>query len=173
MLTIFHPKPGKKTLPALRLLVIPMCLVALIGTSSSAAARSATSGPGAARIVQNFFSSYYYISIPLRYGNSSFGEVHIAKGGSTGNTANHELSSFAKQQWQNALNKRAVGGRFYGSSVFSHQYKTPGGTERTMCVIVDTNDYYYASVNYGLKGIITAFWISGYKSSSDCNNSPG
>jgi hypothetical protein len=60
-----------------------------------------------------------------------------------------------------------------GSQVHTYQYKTPGGTKRTMCVVNDTNDYIYSWSNYGRKGIITAFWINGHHSTEQCNSSPG
>ena len=129
-------------------------------------------GPATANIVQSFTNGGGW-PVPLRTGNNSFGEQHIRIGGSTGNTANHELSSFAKSQWAAALKKSWIIGRFPGSEVYSHQYKTPGGTDRTMCVVVDTNDFIYSNGNYGYKGIITAFWINGHYSTATCNSSPG
>ncbi|MFI6758060.1 hypothetical protein ACIBF5_02785 [Micromonospora sp. NPDC050417] len=146
---------------------------ALVAVATPASALTPPrSGPGATNIIQSFRNGGGW-NVPFRTGNNSFGEQHIRIGGSTGNTANHELSSFAKTQWGEAISKPWITGRFPGAEVYSHQYKTPGGTNRTMCVVVDTNDYTYANSNYGYKGIITAFWINGHYSTATCNSSPG
>lgn len=110
--------------------------------------------------------------VPYRTGRSDFGDVHTKAGGSRKKTENHETTDFAKKQWQAALNGKGLPGRFGGGRIYSAQYETPGGTQRTMCVIVDSNDYIYSLKNFGYKGIITAFWINGHVGTGECNSSP-
>ncbi|MEU1811328.1 hypothetical protein [Micromonospora aurantiaca (nom. illeg.)] len=149
-----------------------MTTLAVLAATPAMALTPPKDGPATANIVQSFTNGGGW-PVPLRTGNNSFGEQHIRIGGSTRNTANHELTSFAKTQWAAALKKSWIEGRFPGSEVYSHKYETPGGTDRTMCVVVDTNDFTYSGSNYGYKGIITAFWIAGHYSTTTCNSSPG
>jgi hypothetical protein len=37
-----------------------------------------------------------------------------------------------------------------------------------MCVLHDDNDYVYSGVNYGPKGIITAYWVAGSVGPAGC-----
>jgi hypothetical protein len=99
---------------------------------------------------------------PLREGNSSYGYQHILQGGSTKNTANHEVTAFAQQQWNYAIGGgTSVEGNFAGSRLYVSVYNTSSGATRTMCVVVDNNDLKYANTLYGQKGIITAYWVAG------------
>lgn len=136
----------------------------LVGVSPTQAAE-AVSGPSAAHFYEQYTVSPKgrSVTFTLREGNSSFGYAHIAKGGSTGNTGNHELTPYAKDRWREAFvegPKRPTS--WPGGYVYTRQYATPGGRPRTMCIIVDGNDYVYAGQNYGTKGVITAFWIAGH-----------
>ncbi|MEU6965047.1 hypothetical protein [Streptomyces chrestomyceticus] len=130
-----------------------------------------TSGPGAAAIVQKF-----YLTFPtdtgLRAGNAIFGQAHIARGGKKGHKYNHELSSYAKSLWVKAMENTAKGSQttpFKGGTFSTYNYTLKSGTKRTMCVLVDRNDYTYAGKNYGHKGIITAYWVNGHIKSGECS----
>lgn len=101
---------------------------------------------------------------PLREGKSDYGYQHILAGGSRGDKgkANHEVTAFAQQQWNYAIGGGTyVKGNFDNSRLYVSVYNTPGGTTRTMCVVVDDNDLKYANKTWGQKGIITAYWVNG------------
>lgn len=107
----------------------------------------------------------------LKEGNATFGRQHIAKGGSTGNTQNHELTAGAKGLWVKALDNVEAGSYihpFPGGSLSTNQYGADGAW-RTMCVLVDDNDYTYSGTNYGPKGIITAYWVNGRVGPNECS----
>lgn len=134
-----------------------------------------TSGSGAAKIIEYYYQGDFCVDeLPLRQGNSSFGLTHIQQGGSSHNKTNHETNSYAKSLWQAAINEGSKQTPYPGGSVYTHQYNTPGnGSRRTMCVVADHNNYVYANVNYGVKGIITAFWVNKHLSVAGCNSPDG
>ncbi|GGP92311.1 hypothetical protein [Streptomyces melanogenes] len=130
-----------------------------------------TDGPGAAKIVQKF-SLTFPIDTGLREGNANFGRVHIAKGGKKGNKYNHEMTSYAKSLWVKAMENEEKGSQSYpfkGGTFSTYKYKIAGGTKRTMCILVDRNEFTYAGNKYGHKGIITAYWVNGHISSGECS----
>jgi len=63
--------------------------------------------------------------------------------------------------WKHALAAGPKAFPFFGGELFTHRFIGPGNQVRTMCVVVDENDYSFGAVNYGSKGIITAFWVVG------------
>ncbi len=109
------------------------------------------------------------MTFSLREGNANFGRAHIAKGGSSGNTSNHELTNYAKDRWIEALREGPKANPYPDGFRYTKHYKTPGGAKRTMCVGTDGTDFHYANVNYGTKGIITAFWVDGHVGQEKCN----
>lgn len=145
--------------------------VSQLATAGATFATTPTSGPAAANIVQTFQANTIG-TVALRSGTTKFGEQHIRVGGSGKNTQNHELTDFAKQQWQAAMKSDPIVGRYDESRVFSHQYTYSGGKKRTMCVITDVSNFVFSNVSYGDKGIITAFWIDGWVNAPICNSSP-
>ncbi|MEU7154631.1 hypothetical protein AB0B79_39395 [Streptomyces sp. NPDC039022] len=131
-----------------------------------------TSGPDAAKVIQTFDPNWRSQKVPLREGNSKFGRQHIAKGGSTGNKGNHELTSAAKALWVKAMenvNKGSSTHPFPGGTLSTYPYKTSGGYKRTMCVVDDANNFTFHGKNYGPRGIITAFWVDGHTGPSGCS----
>lgn len=125
--------------------------------ASTNACAGPPSGPGIQAAVQYFnFPQVCGSSTILRQGNTVWGLTHIEIGGQTGNTTNHETTTYAKSIWQQALNQpplTAPVGGYYKHGVY---YTTPAGNPRVMCVYVDIND----RDGYGQRGIITAFWIA-------------
>jgi hypothetical protein len=138
-------------------------LTLLFVAAPSALASDPRSGPAAAQIVETFPYADGLASrnAALRAGNTTFGQQHIAIGGSTRNTSNHELTPAAKVLWKHALAAGPKAFPFFGGKLFTHRFIGPGNQVRTMCVVVDENDYNFGAVNYGSKGIITAFWVVG------------
>ncbi|MER8029921.1 hypothetical protein ABTZ78_13285 [Streptomyces bauhiniae] len=129
----------------------------------------AEDGPGAARVVHWFKGAGFGGSL-LREGSSKFGYKHIAKGGSTNNKMNHPVDAAAVRLWDKALNNLSKGSKSFpyrGGSVSTYKY-TSGGKKRTMCVVDDANDFVYGGKNYGMKGIITAYWVSGHVGPAGC-----
>lgn len=101
--------------------------------------------------------------IPIRKGiyggtGSGFGWEHLRYRTNVDRQINHETTSAARSLWGQALSSS---GSAQSNGTFCHfkQYKTPGGTKRTMKVIVSSTNY---EGQWGLKGIITAFWVSGW-----------
>ncbi|WP_411145464.1 hypothetical protein [Streptomyces sp. x-80] len=153
---------------------IAAAALAIPATSAYANSTPVKDGPGAAKVIQIFDVNWRWVpnSVALREGNSKFGRQHIAKGGSTGNTTNHELTPAAKRLWVIAMEKVDPGTHsnpFPGGTLSIAHYATPSGVKRTMCVVDDANGYVYAGKNYGPKGIITAFWVNGHKTLSGCS----
>ena len=104
---------------------------------------------------------------PIRTGSATFGLTHIKLGGTYGHTYNHETTSYARNLWSAALNEGPKDETSWGGDMYSYRYTTSGGTRRTMCVIVDPKNWTYGAKNYGFKGIVTAYWASGWKTTYD------
>lgn len=102
-----------------------------------------------------------YCPTPIRrgfYSSTGFGWRHIKHARIVLGKINHQTTAYARERWGWAL---ARAGALQSLHIICHfvHYETPGGTKRTMKVI-------HSSVNYegkwGRKGIITAYWVSGY-----------
>ncbi|MFZ3475068.1 hypothetical protein ACODT3_00645 [Streptomyces sp. 4.24] len=154
--------------------LLPATVLALLLPAAQAAADFGPpmeSGPGAAAIVQRF-ELVWSEDTGLREGNASFGRQHIANGGSTGNTSNHELTAAAKGLWLKAMDSVEKGSwtePFKGGRLSTYKYSTGNGTKRTMCVLTDDNNYRYSGKDYGRKGIITAYWVNGHVGPGGCS----
>ncbi len=57
---------------------------------------------------------------------------------------------------------------FSNGRLATYQFTGTGGVARTMCVLLDDNDYIYSGANYGPKGIITAYYVAGHVGPSGC-----
>ncbi|MGQ0680066.1 MAG: hypothetical protein ACT4OM_10520 [Actinomycetota bacterium] len=100
-------------------------------------------------------------NVPIRKGlylATGFGWDHITHRRVVDKLANHETTSAARQVWAAAL---LQAGSIQKDGLYCHSkhYKTPGGTKRTMKVVLSPVNY---AGKYGTKGIITAFWTSGW-----------
>ncbi|MYQ48770.1 hypothetical protein GTW40_27690 [Streptomyces sp. SID4985] len=129
----------------------------------------AEDGPGAARVILWFKGAGFGGSL-LREGNSRFGYKHISKGGSTNNKTNHPVDAAAVKLWEKAHNNFSKGSKSFpyrGGMVSTYKY-TSGGKKRTMCVVEDGNDFVYGGKNNGIKGVITAYWVSGHVGAAGC-----
>jgi hypothetical protein len=98
---------------------------------------------------------------PIRkgfYSASGFGWDHITYRRVVDGLANHETTAYARDLWGAAL---ARIGSLQSNGLMCHQvrYTTPGGTNRTMRVLHSAVNY---AGQYGRKGIITAYWLSGH-----------
>jgi len=102
--------------------------------------------------------------VPVRVGighipwmpSVDFGYEHLVSRTSEGHPE-HEYDAAAMTQWQRALvEPGALVGQLY--ECHYAQYRA-GKQKRTMLVYVDYKDYQ----GYAYKGIITAYWIPGYK----------
>ena len=87
-------------------------------------------------------------------GTPHSGRQHIEKGGSTASTHNHELTDAAKALRAQALDNVDAGSSshpFPGGSVYTYQCRVGSG-DRTMCVLVDDNDYTYSGQTAAPRG---------------------
>ncbi|MEV5982817.1 hypothetical protein [Streptomyces sp. NPDC052114] len=147
-------------------------LIAASPVANAGFGKKLTSGPGAAKIVQRFDNMNWADNTALREGNARFGRQHIAKGGSTGNKSNHELTATAKALWVKAMNNVQKGSWvevYKGGTKSTYKYKLKDGTKRTMCVLNESKDFIYGGKNYGPKGIITAYWVKGHVGPIGCS----
>ena len=88
-----------------------------------------------------------------------FGFRHVEARYAEGNR-NHELNSYALSLWANAMVKAGMTKRRDYVCYQTH-YTTPGGSKRTMGVLVD----YKMFEGYKYKGIITGYWVKGHRRS--------
>jgi hypothetical protein len=80
-----------------------------------------------------------------------------------GRSNSHEVTPFAQQLWAAAIG-RPSGSLLInpvGYFVASWPYAIRGGVNRTMCVFYGTDDLSYGGRTYKVRGIVTAYWISG------------
>lgn len=141
--------------------LIPAVASPRVESPSPQACTGPPSGPGEYAIVGVF--NYPHIcgsTVVLREGNTGYGRYHISIGGKYRNTTNHELTPYAMDRWQEALNLPAVSNPNPGFFIHRTDYLTPSGEARTMCVAVDLKP----AGNYGQRGIVTAYWAVGYYS---------
>lgn len=99
--------------------------------------------------------------IPIRrgfYSSTGFGWDHIEYKRVVEGQINHQLTDYARDPWAQAL---VISGSYQSNGLFCHRkhYVTPGGSNRTMRVLVSSTNY---AGQYGPKGIITAYWVSGH-----------
>lgn len=150
---------------------VAVSLMAITAAPASAFPNDPKNGPGPTKIV-NRWDTAWTGTVVLREGNSKYGRQHIAMGGSKGNKHNHELSNAAKSLWIKAIENLQGGSQtsagYPNGQVSSYKYKLSNGSTRTMCVITDYNDLKHGGKNYGSKGIVTAYWTTGWRNAKDC-----
>lgn len=149
-------------LTAVALVALPVGPVTAEGPGSQACL-PARDGAGEYNIINTFaHPGFCPAHVVLREGTTRYGRLHIDLGGSTRNETNHELTQYAKDRWQEALNLPFISNPNTGFYVHRKVYLTPGGSQRSMCVYVDRKEY----GGVGQRGITTAFWVAGVYS---CN----
>lgn len=103
--------------------------------------------------------------ILLRDGTDDWGRDHIAKRRDEGAT-NHQLTDYARDRWFRAYlygqwTKKASWTCYWA---FGLNYSTPGGTKRRMCVYFDLKSF----SGLGSRGVISAYWKSGWSPGTQC-----